>query len=83
MQKSNRKETTTVTRLQKLSLLYCELYGKTGSATDSRTYFFRSHSDNIDESVQNLACMGMLADGRSDHSLTEYGMKLRQYILNE
>ncbi len=71
------------TRLQKLSLLYHELYDSDKNTTDHHAYFFGGYSDDIDESAVNLADMGILVEGKNGYSLTEYGVKLRQYVLDE
>lgn len=71
------------TRLQKLSLLYHELYDSDENITDHHAYFFGGYSDDIDESAINLTDMGILEEGRDGYSLTEYGRKLRRYILDE
>ena len=71
------------TRLQKLSLLYHELYDKTTNVTDHGAYFFGGYSDDIDESANNLTDMGILEETKNGYSLTEYGHKLRQFILEE
>ena len=71
------------TRLQKLSLLYHELYeGKTG-ITDHGAYHFGGYSDNVDESAVNLTDMGILEEDKRGYSLTDYGRKLREFILDE
>ncbi len=79
----NEETPTLKTRLQKLSLLYHELYDSEENTTDHHAYFFGGYSDDIDESAVNLTDMGILDEGRNGYSLTEYGVKLRQYILNE
>ena len=71
------------TRLQKISLLYHELYEKTTGGTDHNAYFFGGYSDDIDESAVNLTDMGILEENKNGYALTEYGRKLRQYILDE
>ena len=71
------------TRLQKLSLLYHELYDSDKNTTDHHAYFFGGYSDDIDESATNLTDMGILEEGRNGYSLTDYGVKLRQFILDE
>lgn len=77
------KSSTLKTRLQKLSLLYHELYETDKNTTDHHAYFFGGYSDDIDESAVNLTDMGILEEGRDGYSLTEYGVKLRQFVLNE
>ena len=71
------------TRLQKISLLYHELYEKTTGGTDHNAYFFGGYSDDIDESAVNLTDIGILKESKNGYALTEYGRKLRQFILNE
>lgn len=71
------------TRLQKLSLLYHELYEKKTGITNHNAYFFGGYSDDIDESAVNLTDMGVLEETKDGYSLTEYGRKLRQFILDE
>lgn len=71
------------TRLQKLSLLYHELYDSDRNMTDHHAYFFGGYSDDIDESIMNLTDKGILVEGKSGYSLTDYGMKLRKFFLNE
>lgn len=70
------------TRLQKISLLYHELYDKK-NVTDHNAYFFGGYSDDVDESAVNLTDMGVLEETKDGYSLTEYGCKLRQFILDE
>lgn len=78
------EETPTLrTRLQKLSLLYHELYDSDMNTTDHHAYFFGGYSDDVDESAVNLTDMGILDEGKNGYSLTEYGRKLRQYVLDE
>lgn len=79
----NEDAPTLKTRLQKLSLLYHELYDSDRNTTDHHAYFFGGYSDDIDESAVNLTDMGILNEGKNGYSLTEYGRKLRQYILDE
>ncbi len=71
------------TRLQKISLLYHELYEKPTEGTDHNAYFFGGYSDDIDESAVNLADMGILEESKNGYTLTDYGRKLRQFILDE
>ncbi len=79
----NDESSTLKTRLQKLSLLYHELYDSNKNTTDHHAYFFGGYSDDVDESAVNLTDMGILDEGKNGYSLTEYGKKLRQYILDE
>lgn len=71
------------TRLQKLSLLYHELYDSENNTTDHHAYFFGGYSDDIDESAINLTDKGIIDEGKNGYSLTEYGVKLRQFFLDE
>ena len=71
------------TRLQKISLLYHELYDTGKNTTGHNAYFFGGYSDDIDESAVNLTDMGVLNEGNGGYSLTEYGKKLRDYVLKE
>ncbi len=71
------------TRLQKISLLYHELYDSGRNSTGHGAYFFGGYSDDIDEAAVNLTDTGILQEGKSGYSLTEYGVKLREYILRE
>ena len=77
------KRPVSKTRLQKLSLLYHELYEKEVNITDHNAYFFRGYSDDIDESAVNLTDVGILEENKNGYSLTEYGRKLRKFILDE
>ncbi len=70
------------TRLQKISLFYHELYWKAAGGTDHNAYF-SGYSDDIDESAVNLADKGILKENHDGYVPTEYGRKLRQYILDE
>lgn len=79
----NEESPTLKTRLQKLSLIYHELYDSNRNTTDHHAYFFGGYSDDIDESAVNLTDMGILDEGKNGYSLTEYGKKLRQYVLDE
>lgn len=74
------KKPTSKTRLQRLSLIVHEMYGKYYSYKIS---FFRGYSDEIDESAVNLKDKGILDENKSMYSLTEYGKKLRQFIVDE
>lgn len=71
------------TRLQKISLLYHELYDNEKNTTGHNAYFFGGYSDDIDESAVNLTDMGILNEGNGGYSLTDYGKKLRDYVLRE
>lgn len=71
------------TRLQKISLLYHELYDSGRNTTGHGAYFFGGYSDDIDEAAVNLTDTGILQEGKNGYSLTEYGVKLRDYILKE
>ncbi len=71
------------TRLQKLSLIYHELYDSDTNTTDHHAYFFGGYSDDIDEAATNLTDKGILDEGKNGYSLTEYGIKLRQFFLKE
>lgn len=71
------------TRLQRLSLLYFELYVAGEDEADLCAHFFAGYSDEIDESAVNLIKMGIVDSGRSYYVLTEYGRRLRGYILDE
>lgn len=71
------------TRLQKLSLLYHELYDAGSYSTDHHAYFFGGYSDDIDESATNLTDMGILDETEHGYELTEYGIKLRRFFQKE
>lgn len=71
------------TRLQKLSLLYHELYDTNRNTTDHHAYFFGGYSDDIDESATNLIDKGILEEGKNGYSLSQYGIKLRRFFLKE
>ncbi|MDR3205883.1 MAG: hypothetical protein LBT41_02125 [Candidatus Methanoplasma sp.] len=73
----------TRTRLQKISLLYDEVYGESTKIPGNSAYFFEGYSDGIDESAENLVDTGMLSESREGYMHTLYGSKLKEYMINK
>lgn len=71
------------TRLQKVSLLYHELYDSEINTTGHNAYFFGGYSDDIDESAADLVDKGIMEENRNGYRLTEYGTKLVRFIREE
>lgn len=71
------------TRLQKMSLLYNELYNDDKGSANHNAYFFGGYSDDIDESAENLVDIGIVNEDREGYTLTDYGIKLKDYIIND
>lgn len=67
------------TRLQKITLLFDEIYDPENCSKDYGAYFFGGYSDEIDESATKLVSAGIIDETHHGYVLTDYGRKLREY----
>lgn len=67
------------TRLQKITLLFEEIYDTQGPETGHSAYFFGGYSDEIDESATTLTSAGIIDETSHGYVLTDYGRKLKEY----
>ena len=67
------------TRLQKITLLFEEIYDTHGPEKKHGAYFFGGYSDEIDESATTLTSAGIIDETRHGYVLTDYGRKLKEY----
>ena len=67
------------TRLQKITLLFEEIYDTHGPETGHSAYFFGGYSDEIDESAMTLTSAGIIDETSHGYVLTDYGRRLREY----
>lgn len=70
------------TRLQKISLIYNEVFRDKNKESSHNAYFFGGYSDSIDESATNLTDIGILEYSQNGYSLTDYGEKLKKYVMD-
>lgn len=70
------------TRLQKISLIYNEVFRDKHKESTHNAYFFGGYSDSIDESATNLTDIGILKYSQNGYTLTEYGEKLKKYVID-
>lgn len=67
------------TRLQKITLLFEEMYGILKPEAMHSAYFFGGYSDEIDESATGLTSAGIIDETSRGYVLTDYGRRLREY----
>ena len=67
------------TRLQKITLLFEEIYNTNVSENGHSAYFFGGYSDEIDESAMSLTSAGIIDETSRGYVLTDYGKKLKEY----
>ena len=67
------------TRLQKITLMFEEIYGILQPEAMHSAYFFGGYSDEIDESATSLTSAGIIAETGHGYVLTDYGRRLREY----
>ena len=67
------------TRLQKITLLFEEMYGILQPEAMHSAYFFCGYSDEIDESATGLTSAGIIDETGQGYVLTDYGRRLREY----
>ena len=67
------------TRLQKITLLFEEMYGILKPEAMHSAYFFGGYSDEIDESATGLTSAGIIDETSHGYVLTDYGKKLKEY----
>ena len=67
------------TRLQKITLLFEEIYGILKPEAMHSAYFFGGYSDEIDESATGLTSAGIIDETGHGYVLTDYGRRLREY----
>lgn len=67
------------TRLQKITLLFEEIYDTHEPGAGHSAYFFGGYSDEIDESATTLTSAGIIDETSHGYVLTDYGRKLKEY----
>lgn len=67
------------TRLQKVLLLFEEIFGKGERPAGYSAYFYGGYSDDVEESASALTSAGILYETREGYVLSEYGRKLRDH----
>lgn len=77
------KTPTHRTRLQKITLLFDEVYGVGSKPHNHDAYFFGGYSDDIDESATSLTSTGILDETNRGYELTSYGQKLKDYAAEQ
>lgn len=68
------------TRLQKTALMYCEVMKD--NVVDHIAYNFGGYSEDVDESLETLVDIGAVYEDRSGYSVSDYGKRLLDYLLN-